>query len=366
MKAMKVITIVCWFIVAAVLLGFAVWFLTGTVFGAGSERWNNIMPLSFNFNGIESLTGPYEIVGTYDFETSGLDSINVDWIAGGVTIKPHDGEKIQLTEYAQRRLNDDEKLHTIVSGETLTIRFREKTRGAMINFPQKKLEVLIPRELIGEMNRLAVETVSGSIDAESVTADFIKLNSISGNITLSYSTANDLKADSTSGRINVSAVTANDMGVNSISGAIRVSESSARAIDCDSTSGSVDVSGEFGRVKLNSISGRIELDNQEQSSTVIADSTSGTLQLSGSFESVKADTMSGSISVKSTLVPSSLKADSVSGRITVAVPNEGPITVHSSTTSGHFSSDIPIVMQNQGAQFELSTMSGRISIIVLS
>jgi len=366
MKALKIITVVCWLIVAAVLLGFAGWFLTGTVYGARTERWNNIMPFSFNIGGFEVLKGPYEIVGSYPVEVSGLNSINVDWIAGGVTIKPHDGDNIQITEYAQRQLSGEEKLYTEISGGTLTIRFREGKRINIVNMPQKRLEVLVPRELSEDLNRLIVDTVSGNIDAEHFNAQYIKLNSVSGSITLSNSTAAELKVDTTSGRTNVSFVQAEDMEFDSISGSIHVSDCSARAIDCDSASGSVHVSGEFGKAKMNSISGRLELDNPSPLSTVDADSTSGSVNLTGSFDVVTVDTLSGSITVRSRAVPSSLKADSTSGSINIAIPNEGTVTVYHSSTSGRFSSDVPVVMQSRGAQFELTTLSGKSKISVLA
>ena len=364
MKVMKIITVFCWLIVAAVLLGLAGWFLTGTVFGARSERWS-IMPFSFNIGGFEALAGPYEIAGSYTIDANGLDSINVDWIAGGITIKPHDGDNILITEYAQRELRDDEKLVTGSAGGTLTIMYRKNTTVNIINMPTKKLDVLVPRGLSENMSRLAVESVSGSIDAEYFQAENIKLNTISGGITLSNSVANELKLDTTSGRVTVTYVQAEDIEVDSISGSIHVSDSSARAIDCDTTSGSVRVSGGFGKAKLNSISGRIELDNTEQRSTVDADSTSGSVELTGAFDIVAANTLSGSITVRSRSVPASLKADSASGSINIAIPNEGTVSVYHSSTSGRFSSEVPVVMQGRGAQFELTTLSGRAKITIL-
>ena len=365
MKAMKIITVICWLVVAAVLLGFAGWFLTGTVFGAGTERWNNGMKFSFNIGDFEALTGPFEVVGSYSIDATGVNSINVDWIAGGITVKPYDGDKIEITEYAQRELKDDEKLYTQSSGGTLLIRFREQTKVTIVNMPQKRLDVLVPRGLSEDLDRLTVGSVSGSIDAGYFSANSIDLNSISGRIDISNSTANKLKVDTTSGRCSASFVQADDMEFGSISGSIHVTDSTAGAIECDSTSGSVHVSGAFGRAKLNSISGRLELDNPEQRSIVDADSTSGSVALSGSFDSVKVNTLSGSITVSSKTVPSSLKADSTSGSINITVPNEGTITVYHDSMSGRFSSDIPVVMQGRGAQFEITTLSGGSKITVL-
>jgi len=366
MKAMKIITVICWLVVAAVLLGFVGWFLTGTVFGARTERWNNNMPFSFNFDGFEVLTGPYEVVGSYSIDADGLNSINIDWIAGGITVKPHDGNKIEITEYAQRELKGDEYLFTQTSGGTLTIRFCERTQFINVNLPPKRLDVFVPRGLSESLDKLTVESVSGSIDAGQFTASNIKLTTISGGITLSNSSAYGLKADSTSGRISVSNVNAEDIELNSISGAIHITDSSASAIVCDTTSGSVRVSGAYGRAKLNSISGRLELDNPEQRSIVDADSTSGSVTLTGSFDAVKVNTLSGSITVRSKTVPSSLKADSTSGSINIAVPNEGTITVYHDSTSGRFSSDIPVALQGRGAQFELTTLSGSSKITALN
>jgi len=361
MKAMKVITIVCWLIVAAVLLGFAGWFITGTVFGSRTERWYNNISFGSNYSRLETLTGPYEVVGVYNVGTSGLNSINIDWLAGSITIKPHDGDQINITEYAQRNLMENEKLETYESGGTLTIRYRE--RGATTRMPQKRLEVLVPRGLSENLTKLSVDSVSSSITADSFEAVYLTIDSISGSVTLSDSTASDLKINTTSGSINVTSVHASDIELDSISGSIRISDSSARTINCDSTSGSINIYGEYGRARLNSISGRLTLNNSEPRSSVNADSTSGTIDLSGAFETVRTDSLSGSITIKSSSVPSSLKADSTSGSITVAIPNEGSITVYHSSTSGRFSSDIPVVLQGRGAQVELSTLSGRMSIV---
>ena len=365
MKTMKIITIVCWVVVAAVLLGFAGWFLTGTVFGSRSERWNRNMPLSINIGNLEALTGPYNAVGTYNVDAAGLNSIHIDWIAGNTTLRPYDGDQIQITEFAQRELRDNERLHYSASGDTLTIRFIEQNRGAIINMPTKKLEVLVPRELSESLESLAVDSASGGVDAEGLNPATLKVSSISGSVNLSNIVSRSIGIDSTSGSVTVADALSDTIEIESISGSVRVSGSSARAFDCGTTSGGINVSGEYGAATLKTISGRISLDNSAQLSRLETESTSGSLELWGSFDWVRAETLSGSISVRSTAAPSSLRAESTSGSITVAVPNEGSVTVNHSSVSGRFSSDIPVIMQNGDAQFVLSTISGRISIIEL-
>jgi len=365
MKTMKIITIACWVVVAAVLLGLVGWFLTGTMFGGRSERWNRIVPFSFNIGSMEALTGPYNAVGAYSIETSGLDSISIDWIAGSTTLRPYDGDQIQVTEFAQRELRDNESLDYSVSGGTLVIRYLGHDHSARLNVPAKRLEVLIPLGLSESLDKLSVDSASGGVDAEGLSAATLKVNSISGPVSLSDIVSHAIAIDSTSGSVTVADALAESIEIGSISGQVRVSGSSAKAFGCETTSGGINVSGEYGAAKLNTISGRVSLDNSAQRSLLETEITSGSLELWGSFERVSAETLSGSISVRSTTVPSSLKADSTSGRITVAVPNEGAVTVNHSSMSGRFSSDIPVVLQNSDAQFVLSSISGRISIIEL-
>jgi len=386
---MKIITSICWLIVAVSVLCVVVWFATGTLFGIGSNRtgfgrWRGNWSFGWNISSWETLTGPYSAVGSYNVDISEVSSISIDWTAGNISIKPHDGVDIKITEYAQRELRDDEKLRLGTSGDTLTIRFRE-SGSASGQMPQKRLEVLVPGALSENLRALSVNSVSGSIGAESLHATELKLNStsgeiyisdvtvtqtididsLSGRITVTSTVAGEMELDSTSGNITVTSSQTNRLKLKSLSGSISVSESTALVVDFDTTSGSITASGAFDSGRVKSLSGRITVDNSAANAVLDANSTSGTLDLSGSYDSISAGSLSGSITIRSTVIPSELKADSTSGSITVTVPDEGPVSVFHSSTSGRFSSDIPVTLQGRGAQFELSTLSGTTRILAL-
>jgi len=363
---MRIITMICWIVSAFVLVGVAVWFLTGTMFGIRSEKWDNEgwglkMLSNINIGGWEILTGPYESAGTYTQEAAGIDSLKIDWISGEVTVKPYDGDDFKITEFAQRTLGANEKLRISVSGGMLTIKFIES--GRVLRMPQKKLEVLVPRSLSENLNELNVDNTSGGVIVESITAETIRANSMSGGIQIDNTDSTVLDVDSTSGSLTLKSAYARDMKLNSMSGGVRVSGSTAKNLNCDTVSGRINVSGVFDSSKLSSMSGGITFDNASPESTLNANSTSGSLELSGSFIKVDAESMSGSVTIKSSIVPGFVAANTTSGRITVAIPDEGEISVYHSTVSGRFSSDIPIRVQGRGAQFELSSMSGSIKII---
>lgn len=359
MNTMRVITVVCWLVAALVLIGLAIWFLTGSVFGINSDRWN----ININIGDWEALTGPYEAVGVYTPGTEGINSLSVDWINGDVTVKPYDGDNFQITEFAQRELKENEKLKINTSAGTLTIKYKES--GTVLRMPQKNLEVLVPRTLCETFNKLSAESVSGAVTVESINAETLSANSISGDIKISNSVSRMLDLDTTSGSITVEFVQTDNITINSISGEILVSDSMANTLSCDTTSGDVGVSGAFDSTRFNSISGEMSLDNSASGATANTDSTSGSLRLSGSFSKVDTNTMSGSISITSKTVPDELTVDTTSGSIKIALPNEGAVSVHYSSTSGGFTSDIPVIMQEQGAQIRISSLSGDARILAL-
>ena len=360
---MRIITIACWLITALVLTGLATWFLTGTAFGINSGVWNLNWFTGISIGGWEVHSGPYEAVGVYNHPVAGVDSLNIDWIAGEVTVKPYDGGELKITEFAQRELQEDEQLKITTSGGMLTIKFRES--GRTLRMPQKKLEVLIPRAISDNLNRLLTDTASGGITIDEISADQMKASTVSGAVHISNTSSRTLAMDSMSGSLTASSVLADDLTLESVSGSIRITGSTARRLDCESTSGSINSSGAFDSAKLSSLSGRISHDDSAPRTALNVSSTSGSIDMSGAFEKVNADCISGGVSIRSTVVPDSLKVETTSGRITITVPNEGSITVNHSSMSGSFSSDVPVVIQNRGAQFEISSISGSAKILEL-
>ena len=364
MSTMKIITIVCWIITAIVLIGLGIWFLTGSmVFGIKSDRWNLNLNSGFNIGDWEALSGPYEAVGVYTPGIEGINSLNINWVAGDVTVKPYDGKDFQITEFAQRELQDHEKLQINTANGTMTIKYRNS--DASLRMPQKKLEVLIPQTLSKNLNKLSADTVSGDIFVDSINTDILDADSMSGTIQISNSNSQTLNMNSTSGSLTVEFVLSENMSMDSMSGDVQISGSTAKTLDCGTTSGNVNITGAFDSMNLSSMSGEVSVDNSTAGSAVKAGNTSGSLELSGSFDTVDSSTMSGKVSITSVVVPRKLKADSTSGDITVTIPNDGEITVNHSSTSGRFSSDIPVVIQEREAQFEISSMSGDTRILKL-
>jgi len=317
---MKLISILCWVVAAVAILGIAIWFLSGFVFKGGISKVITDLPASI---GLEALTGSFDTVGTYSVPTDEIDSIGIEWVAGSVDVKPYDGDVIKITEYAQRELRDGEQLRMETSGGKLKIAFCENK--TLKRFPPKNLEALVPRQLSESLKELAVESVSGSIDIETIGAESLKTTAVSGSVKLYNIAGRNLDAETTSGSLTISHANAETMKIGSVSGSINASEIEAKTLRSGTTSGSMDLQGTFGAATLGSVSGGITL--------------------------------------KCATVPATLKAETTSGSITIAVPNGDPISVSHTSISGKLTSDIPITMNAKDPRFILSSVSGSVRIM---
>jgi len=323
MNAMKTVTIICWIITAVVLTGLIIWFITGSIFGGWFGDGGNFS-FGINIGGTESLSGSFETDGEYSVASEGIDSIKINWVAGNITVKPHDGTAIIITESAQRELKENEKVRFTVSGNTLEIKFLE--RGSfMRRMPPKRLEVLIPQALNDNLTLLSVDSVSDTVTINDITAHTFNINTTSAKVDLTNSNASKLIADTTSGNITAA--------------------------------------GAFNDAYFNTVSGRITLENTAIHSVVNADTVSGRIELYGDFKRVDANTVSADVTVVSTSVPEAFKADTVSGGVNVTLPSDAAISVNFSSVSGRFTSEIPVTMEGRGAGFVISTVSGSANIL---
>ena len=359
MKTVRIITIACWVVAAMALAGLAIWFLSGTVFGIGSSKLFAGLGAGFRF---ENLTGPYEEVGSYSVPSGNVGSLNIDWVAGEINVTPYDGSDIQITEFAQRALQDDEMLSYSASGGTLTVKFTERNFRTIGNIVQKKLDVLVPRELSESMNRFEISSTSGAVNVSDMSAQTFKVATVSGEANLRNISSQKLTISSTSASIKVDSAVSDEMSIKTVSGSINVSGTAAKMLSCGSTSSSQTISGAFDDADLSSISGKIEIDNSAQASSLKVDTTSGAIEASGQYDSATLDSTSGRVTISSAIVPSSLKVRTISAAIKITVPDEGAITVRHSSTSGKLSSDIPVTLQNSNARFNLSSTSGNVNI----
>lgn len=332
MDKYKRIQLVCWIIVLVVFLGLAIWFISGTNFASfrGGFRFQN-------------LTGPFEEVGRYSLDSSDIDSIKIDWIAGDIIVSPYDGSKIEIVEYAQRELDEDDVLTYKTSGDTLTIKFRKSFR--IFDFmPAKKLEVLIPAGLAVNLEDFIVDNVSSGVDVEGISSGLFKIDSVSGKGIFTDIKADEISIESTSGSIEITYSEAPVVSLNSVSGRITTDSLTANDLNAETTSGAI----------------RMEETTTDKLSF---DTVSGGVTFDGSFLKLDAESTSGKYDITNEAVPESFDIDTVSGSVTITMPSVDYLALKFDSVSGDLDSDIPVSNKGKGSnKYFINTTSGNVYI----
>ena len=329
MTKSKMLTIALFVVLAA--LAVSAWFAFGTT-AAGIEYAN---------------ADKYSVGGTT--VTGAVDSLFIDWTSGEVNIEYHKGEGVLISETSEKKLSEDDKLRWWLDGTTLRIRYAKS--GFRISFNlEKQLTVSLPEGTV--LKSADISSTSGDLKIPYLAADELRLGSTSGSVT-AVTAAKNLAASSTSGDVDV-----------------RQTEDIGTA-DLDSTSGSI--SCELGNVKTltaNSTSGAIRATVSGTAGTVKLGSTSGNIYPEiASADSVEISSTSGSVS-GGVAAFAGMKVGSTSGSVALRLPAEPGFTLKAGTTSGTFTSDIPLSQNKDtytcgdgSARGEISTTSGNIQIL---
>ena len=312
MNGTQKITIICWAVAAILLVVLAVWIILR---GQVSGWWKGIR--------FDNPTQPYALAGSYEAESGGITNISVQWTAGEVVMSAYDGDTIVVNEYARRTLEDGEKLSMEQKNGTLEI---EYTKAALISYGMfsKKLEIFIPRPLAAELGRLELKGTSAALKASGLGVDEFSVHTTSGECELSDLKADEAEFISTSGAIHVARVTANELKINVVSGEVKLSE-----------------------VEVGSL---------------ISNSTSGMQDFSGRFENMEVKSVSGEINIADSINPVKLVCGTTSGAIEAAIPGGSDLAVSYATTSGKFTSEIPVTNAGDSAPYRFSSVSGSIKL----
>lgn len=256
----------------------------------------------------------YIITSNASIPSGEVNKIKVNWLAGYVNVIKYDGDELNFNESANRELDENQTMRYKVSNGELKILFSEdgKHLSKLLNNLQKELRIYVPHDI----QTLDVDTVSASIDVESIVTENLKLKAVSGSVNaLNLSVSEEIK-------------------INTVSGSIYIDNiSTFNKIDCDSVSGSI---------KLNNIK---------------------------AFHNVKCNTVSGSINVQCLERPQDLKCNTVSGRIEVSLPENDGFDAKYSTVSGRMTCEFPCIIEknrliynNGGAELKFNSVSGSINI----
>lgn len=297
--------------------------------------------------------------------TDEIDSVEIVWLAGGLTVQFAPGNSIEITE-KNSPADDRYKVHSYVDGKTLKIQYVESAApGLPSSTLRKSLTVVLPDSIVYET--FSVNTSSSDLECLGVNAKSLEILSASGTMTVEGK-AENAEFLSASGKISFTGECSGKLIGEAASGDIHIT-SSAASIELSALSGDINLVqlGNTSSVSLETQSGRITV-NTAKVTSVKAGTGSGSMELrAAEAEEITASTLSGSMHIGVTAMPERIKTSSSSGSITLSMPSDAGFSAEIGKTSGSVTTDFPVrtegkklVCGNGAADIRISTGSGNI------
>lgn len=272
MKKAKIICIICWSLVALLLISFLCSALiTGrTPFNLGIIRIGGIDSHDYNY--------------TYKYNApNNIKNININWTESYVKISESDSSQIEITELSVKELKDEDKMKLDINGDNLNIT-SEHNKGFKGFFIfgtwGHALEIKVPKNL--NLKDITVNTVSADVNVGNLSADAVTLGTTSGDIQANNVLSDNMKAETTSGDINLTG-SCNTLKISSISGDAKFSGTAKKSISSESVSGDINMLMDFcpkDNIYLKTVSGDSTLSMPENNGFTVNKSTvSGNITL---------------------------------------------------------------------------------------
>ena len=233
-----------------------------------------------------------------------IDSLDISWLSGPVTVGVSTDGQIHVTERSSEKLDEGSRMKLEADSGTLKIRWDGQWFRRFFNVgfgwfgvKDKELEVLLPGDTARALASAEVSNTSGALEVSGCRAEKLSVSTVSGELTLSACSAEELVADSVSGSITLADISASEaMTVNTVSGGMELTGVSAGKLSLDTVSGACSLLGDARDPGANTISGDVTARLSSQPETVDMDSVSGALRLelpAGSGFTVAHDSVSG-------------------------------------------------------------------------
>ena len=235
--------------------------------------------------------GRPELVNAQEIALDQIYAITIRYQSGDIILLRHDSDALVIREYLS---TDNHELFAAItrSGNELLVSggHRPVTFGAF----GSRIEIFIP----ASDRSITVTSSSGDIvtSGEHAASSF-HIESSSGRIVVNSVTANNVSIGSASGRITANSVTADSVNIESSSGRITVGSLTSGKASIESSSGGIALGTVYGDVSVRSTSGTIELDRAD--GAVRIRSTSGRVRstLARNAGDVAIETTSGSVTL---------------------------------------------------------------------
>ncbi len=249
-----------------------------------------------------------------------IEKLEINWPTGLVSVHPWDGDSVEAVEYSKKALPPEQRcLIFVQDAKRLIIREYPQQKNSGSPFGKgwsnmgklsKRLEVLIPRDKCGQVEKLEIKAMSSSVHVSGLSGETYMVSAVSGSVNLESISVENLDAGTVSGSINLAGVSAEKLNAHSVSGSNHC--------------------------------------NGFDSEKALLSTVSGSLKAHGNAEKFKISTVSGTASLSVDQCPVKAEMSSVSGSLKIYLPENSGFTADYSSTSGSFGCDFDVSVKADG------------------
>lgn len=237
--------------------------------------------ISFGIGSNYSYSNASEYTAASDFSidtaVENITEIDLDWVAGDVTVKVTDGGKIHVSETGAD--DEDDIMRYRVSKGSLDIKWRAK--GKYDGTLKKSVTVEIPEALMGKLE-FDADLVSADIKAENLQFTEISVDTVSGEVVFTDCSADEISIESVSGDVDLDECTSEELSIDSVSGRIRAGRVFKKGkIETVSGRAIIKCTEALKELKVNSVSGDVDIVTEAKPQSVDVQTLSGDITYYG-------------------------------------------------------------------------------------
>lgn len=171
-------------------------------------------------------------------DTEPVTHIEIEWVAGTVTILPGDTDRIQFSESG--KFDNDEAMVYRQDGRKLTIHYQKQdVYFGIYSVPEKDLTITVPRDWEGVS--ISLDTAFADLRMQDISVRELELDSASGGAVFENCTIEELDIDTASGDVNFTG-TLDNMEYDAASADLHaVFHNVPRSLDMGTASGDMDI-----------------------------------------------------------------------------------------------------------------------------
>jgi hypothetical protein len=169
-----------------------------------------------------------------------IDSVDLEWYAGGVEITKSSDNKIHIVEKSSAQLDESKWVRPVVNGDTLVLHSRNKYNFViffLVN-PDSYLELQLPDQAYENFKTLVT---SGNYSISDFDVNRFNLTMTSGNLHVNNMNSEDMNITMTSGDSYFIQVNTNTFDINMTSGNTSFTGSISNELDIEMTGGNLDL-----------------------------------------------------------------------------------------------------------------------------